>query len=85
MVVVLYCIATHCTLSLQSPFFTQHDIASLIQEGERDGYRGVDILLTSEWPQKITNEATPLVSDGPSSYPAVDHTMVARKELMLLG
>lgn len=43
----------------------------------------MDILLTSEWPQGVTNEATPPVSDR---LACDDHvTMVARRELMLLG
>lgn len=45
----------------QHPYFTEQDIASMESYSEADGFRGVDLLLTSEWPKGVENYTSPPV------------------------
>jgi len=43
------------------PYFTEQDIASMESYSEAEGFRGVDLLLTSEWPKGVDNYTSPPV------------------------
>lgn len=48
---------------IKSPYFRQEDILSLCQYSEDESFKGVDILMASDWPQGVSDYATPPVSD----------------------
>ena len=57
-----------CVCYLYFPFipqrshFTQEDMKCLSQYSDNDDFQGVDMLLSSEWPQGVTNHAISPVS-----------------------
>ena len=48
--------------TMQRHFMSESDISSMVSMTERDGFRGVDLLLTSEWPKGVENFTTTPVS-----------------------
>ena len=48
--------------SIQSQFFSKRDVELLISHGKQSGFRGVDVLVTADWPRGITRHTQPPVS-----------------------
>jgi hypothetical protein len=48
-------------MNFQRPYFSKQDISSIVEQCSGDKFKGVDILLTSEWPKGVDNFTKPPV------------------------